>query len=154
MATPAEMVQLVAQAMQPVLTELNRQGEERMTRIVGDATEQIRRLEQQLTELRAQQPPRNNGVRGMMDAKAFAKIGAFKDGAGKWRSFRTQVENLAESAYPGFGRRTLRWARGLGYQEFTYTKATIDSTISLQSRVLMSKPIRYHKICQPPYRTT
>lgn len=116
MATPAEIVQLVSQSVQPLITELSRQSEERLQRVIGEANEQIRRLEQRIADMNINQP-RNDANRSMMDAKSFNKIDRFSAQHNKWRSFRTQVENMSESVYPRVGRKLLKWARGLGYQE-------------------------------------
>ena len=56
----------------------------------------------------------------MMEQKAFTKIDKFKDGSIKWKSLRTQVENLAEITFPGEGRRILQWARSLGSSELIW----------------------------------
>ena len=65
-----------------------------------------------------------------MEYKAFTKIANFKDGPAKWRTFRAQVENLTETAFPGYGRTLLRWARGLGVQNLEFLEGTNEYTIN------------------------
>ena len=120
MATPAEVraevVQLVAEAMRLIINDLTQHSEERVTRLLGDAQREIQRLENDIRQLRGQAV--NPGGRGndakmksMMDQKVFrdakmkSKIEKYKDGHLKWKSLRTQIENLSELTYPSEGRR-------------------------------------------------
>lgn len=125
MATPAEIraevVQLVAEAMRPIINDLTQNSEERVTRLLGDAQREIQRLENDIRQLRDHQAMNPGGrgndaakMKNMMDQKVFSKIEKYKDGHLKWKSLRTQVENLAELTYPNEGRRVLRWARSVG----------------------------------------
>ena len=130
MATPAEIktkvVQLVAEATRPIINDLTQHSEERVTRLLGDAQREIQRLENDIRQLRDQAV--NPGGRGndaakmknMMDQKVSSKIEKYKDGHLKWKSLRTQIENLAELTYPSEGRRILRWARSAGATDLEY----------------------------------
>ena len=51
----AEIVQMVAEAMRPIVTELSNQSEARMQRIIQDANAEIRRLEISITQLQENQ---------------------------------------------------------------------------------------------------
>jgi hypothetical protein len=135
MATAAEIAQLLAEAMRPMMTQLSQQSDERIQRmtqesdqrvhqIMTDAQNEIRRLENEIRELRDNRGANNNAnMKSMMDQKAFSKIDRFRDGHPKWKAFRTQVENLAEITYPGEGRKALRWARSIGASEIMYDDA-------------------------------
>ena len=130
MATPAEVraevVQLVAEAMRPIINDLTQHSEERAMRLLGDAHREIQRLENDIRQLRDQAV--NPGGRGnaaarmknMMDQKVVNKIGWYKDGHQKWKSLRTQIEKLSELTHPSEGRRALRWARSVGATDLKY----------------------------------
>ena len=134
MTTPAEIVQLLAAAIQPILADMNRQSDERFQRVATEAKQRIQALEAEIANLRDNrvQPP-NRGHRNLMEHKAFTKIANFKDGPGKWRTFRTQVENLVETALPGQGRKVLRWARGLGGQSLELLEGTHEYNVNPQA---------------------
>ena len=65
-----------------------------------------------------------------MEHKAFTKTTNFKDGPGKLPTFRTQVENLVETAFPGQGRKALRWARVLGGQGLEFLEGTNEYNVN------------------------
>ena len=118
-----EVVQLVTEALTPILRELNRQSEERLQNLMTEANRQITRLEQEIVQLRERPPQRRDApVRNMMESKAFTKIDKFRDGHAKWKSIRSQIENLAELTFPGIGRNVLQWARSIGIDELRYNR--------------------------------
>jgi hypothetical protein len=90
-----------------------------------EANRQINRLEQDLHQLQAQvaqRPVRDVPNRNMMESKAFAKIDKFRDGPAKWKSLRSQIENIAEITFPGSGRAVLQWARSIGNDEVRFNR--------------------------------
>ena len=129
MASSAEIVRLVAEAIQPIIAELSRTSEERIQRMVGEAQREINRLEVEIQQIRAGQQGqaanadrRDAPHRHMMDQKAFTKIDKFKEGHMKWESLRTQIENLAKMTFPQEGRKALRWARSIGATDLQYNE--------------------------------
>ena len=124
-----EVAQLVAEALTPVLSQMGREHDERIARIMVDAQQHITRLDTEIAQLRTnqqdqaqQQRPQNDRRKSMMEQKAFTRIEKFKDGQAKWRSVRAQIENLAEMAYPNKGRKILKWARSLGSNDMRYNE--------------------------------
>ena len=124
----AEIVQMVAEAMRPIVTELSNQSETRMQRVIQDANAEIRRLEISITQLQENQEAargaRRDAQKSLMDHKGFQKIEKFKDGHAKWKTIRMQFENLTEIVYPGVGRQLMRWARSIGNDELRYNYET------------------------------
>ena len=99
--TAPEIVQLVVSALEPVLTNLSRESDERIQRVIGEAYQRAQAIEQEVAELHAtSNARRGNGYKSMMDMKAFQKIHTFKDGHAKWKTVRSQIEHLAEIAFP------------------------------------------------------
>ena len=122
----AEVAQMITAAIQPMITALNQQTDERINRIIGESNQRIQLLEQEIAALRAASTPvrRGNVQKSMMDMKAFQKIAIFKDGHAKWKTVRVQIESLAEIAFPGAGRKTLKWAQNLGASPIEYLEGT------------------------------
>ena len=123
--TSAEIVQMVAEALRPIVLELSQQSEQRIQRVIQDANNEIRRLEISITQLQENQEAAQEAMRGarrdvtksLMDHRGFQKIEKFKDGHAKWKTIRMQFENLSEMVYPGVGRALMRWARSIGNDE-------------------------------------
>ena len=115
----------MTEAIRPLIMELSQQSETRIHRLVGDAQAQITRLENEIQQVREQNRAnpgegRHGSSKNMMDQKVFSRIDKFKDESLKWKSLRTQVENLAELTYPDAGREVLGWARSIGASGLRY----------------------------------
>ena len=122
----AGIAEIVSHSIHPVLTELNRQSDERLAQLVQEANTKIRQLETEIKELKASGQSTRSKEKNIMEFKAFQKIDRFREGYGKWKTFREQVENLVELGFPRAGRATLRWAKNMGMHAIEWDDVAME----------------------------